>query len=264
MRLELKILAILFLLVGIYAGVTLLPGRKTDEREGVPEGLVLARYWEEPLPPKYQGWVYSGEDENNNLEYRCPYGYNDPGKDTEVEDLEVFGPEDEKRNITNFLQKHFCPWCYAPRFGANYRDALLFSRRRGSFGEQNTVILGLTLQDAGWRKWTYENPEKEDSTRDFCTHEYTTVVKCFIHPPFDVSLPEPKPDDYCVLVGRQCQTFHSPYYHQEHHDHDRSGHLEDIAHCLDSPSRWPTVGDGDVDDQGNRYEKVNVKAIQMK
>ena len=116
MRLELKILAILFLLAGIYAGVTLLPGRQTDENQRAPEGLVLARGNRalEPLAPKYEGWVRTEKDETDNQlrELRCPHGYQDPGIRSKDEDLIHFGPNTTPLTTpNNFLQKHFCHWC---------------------------------------------------------------------------------------------------------------------------------------------------------
>merc|ERR1711962_1318086 len=157
MRLELKILAILFLLVGIYAGVMLLPESQTDEKERVPEGLVLAdlpptgpsseeNVWP-PLTSTQEKWVESGWD-GKWKELRCPHGYDDPGREDRMADLADFGADNRPNN---FLQKHFCPWCTDEVGRQRLDDALAFSRRRwdGSL-DINTVIIGGPKEEAEW------------------------------------------------------------------------------------------------------------------
>merc|ERR1711962_23358 len=199
MRLELKILAIVFLLIGVYVGVTRLRESQIDNKN-VPEGLVLA-----PVAHDLKsGLVLNGEgaDQTN----RCPQGKN--------------YPDDEEWKMywtpSNFLQKHFCSWCRRDNYD---HDAVIFSRRRYNhegFQGVNTVIVGLTSEEARWTEFNHTQVYEDGSIKidTFCTHEwYTTVLQCSVHY---------SEDDHCIEVGL-CKTFHSV---------EDPGHLNRYAHCL--------------------------------
>jgi len=240
MRLEIKILAILFLLVGIYLGVTLLPESQTDKKERLPEGLIHLEY--ESIESTFYPWVEMGQDRGSDV--RCPHGFLDPGKTSRQDYLEAYSPKGPERNQlpNSFLQKHFCQWCKNRSNSENtedarleqLNDARLFSRRRRD-QKINTVIAGGFIEEAEWK---VDGSGKRTLTKAYCTHKYASVFQCWKVPMNDFS---------CRYVG-ECKTFHVPDYMLG--TVIMSGHLETRhknLHCLDP--------------KGKHYE-VNVSQLE--
>jgi len=264
MRLEIKILAILFLLVGIYVG-KLLPESQTDEKERLPEGLILGGGWgtleEEDQAPDPSiihdqapdPWPVLGKTEDRpgkGREYRCPQGWQNPGRTSKEDDLRAFGSARGQIRPSNFLQKHYCPWCRnksnSPFSNLNseagqLEDAQLFSSRRWNRTlTKNTVIAGGPMRDAKWK-----------SMGLWCTHKYASVYLCWN---------EPENNNPCLYVG-ECKTFHYGDYVVG--NDPNSGHLDtkQWLRCLDPEDKFDG-GYHEVKKTGEKYKNVQVSKLE--
>jgi len=251
MRLNLKILSVLFLLVGTYIGVTLLgnndPVDKTKELvfgsdvDKPLSSLNLRAYYQE-----HDEFIYYGTDKNwldrHNMSSRedleestfiCPHGADKLHHMNRVDDTATFGYRRYQKTPWTFLQKHYCSWCDHLHDTENYLNALEFTKRRSglhpdtdTFRGYNTVIGSneKPWYEANWHEHTYlrhGNLKKDDNETDyqmwkhFCTHDYARVVTC-------TGVNVEGLTEKCELVGDLCKTYHSPY----------SGHLERKIDCL--------------------------------
>jgi len=256
MRLEIKILAILFLLVGIYVGVTLLPERQTDEKERLPEGLILTPMEEDDMVPDtsiFYPWVEMGENLDRS-KYQCPQGWQNPGetlkeafkRNLKERNLKPFG---KRKKPDNFLQRHFCQWCKnrsnSDSEAEQLEDAALFSSRRWD-GKitKNTVIAGGRVEYAKW-----------EPCGNYCSHDYASVFQCWdiSENNWDIS----ENNTSCRYVG-ECKTFHHPDY--VHTKSKAAGHLETRGvwyRCLDPEGRYE--GGYHVDPKtGEKFKNVDV------